>query len=258
MSQYWNSAAVWASPSYSELMHPQIQTVILVQCKGSAYLTSSLSDCIRCPPHPQFSDRTQPLGEPTKLLHCDGKYVPGILNLGEGQALQKEAFKTLCEVLLLLTWSIPDLDRHQQVLRSRSIKLHSSLFWIPAGSSTPSQMQANHQEVLLLVTGQLEHSEQYTHKSLHRQGICASWKTGDTSDRIHAVNPRKVQGQEELVSQLPMNTQITEPLQERDTPPPFTCEWLPWHRELCHGDKVSGRQNFTLLWKGLRNLWNSC
>lgn len=122
----------------------------------------------------------------------------------------------------------------QQLLRSRSLRL---LFWFFGSLQglqppNPNRCRANHQEVLLLVTGQLDHSEQFTHKLLHRQEICTRWKMGDVGDRICVVNPRKVQGQEELVSQLPMNTPITEPLKEKDTPPPIICECLLWDREL--------------------------
>lgn len=203
-------------------------------CKGSAYLTPSLSVYQVSTLLPSSQQELSLWGEPTKLLHCDGKYVPGILNpgIGHGLALHKEAFKILCEVLLLLTWSIPRLNRHSS-FSDLDLSDCSSLFWIHAEPSTPNLhiCRANHQEVLLLVTA-LDHSKQYTHKLLHRQGICASWKMGDTGDRTCVVNPRKVQGQEELVSQLPMNTPITEPLQEKDTPPPLTCKCLLWHREL--------------------------
>lgn len=184
-------------------------------------------------------------GEPTKPLHCDGKYVLGILKSWRRTGFTKGSVQDTLRVVLLLTWSIPDLDRHSS-FSDLELSKCSSLFWIPAGSSTPDlyRCRANHQEGLLPVTGQLDYSEQYTHKSLYRQGICASWKKGDTGHRICAVNPRKVQRQEELVSQLPMNTQITEPLWERDTPPPLTCECLLWHRELlmemrCQVGKIS-------------------
>lgn len=121
-----------------------------------------------------------------------GKNVPGVLSPGEGHALQKEDFKILCEELFLLTWSIPDLDRHFSFL-DLDLTNCSSHFWVHAESLAPNphRCRTNHQEGLLFVTEELNHSEQYTHKLSHRPGICASWKMGDTRDRICFVNPRK-------------------------------------------------------------------
>lgn len=216
-------------------MHPQrIQMVTLVHFVKAQHISRLHYQSVSGVVLPLGSQPELSLWrEPTRLLHCDGKYVPGKLNPGEGHALKNKGFQILCEVLLLLSWSIPDLDRHSS-FSDLDLSNCFSLFWIPAGSSSAPDLhryRANHQEALLFVTGQLDHSEQHTNKLLHRQEICASWKMGDTGDRC-VVNPKKIQGQEELVSQLPMNTQITEPLHERDTPPPLTCECLLQHGEL--------------------------
>lgn len=109
-------------------MHPQrIQMVILVHFVKARHISRLHYQSVSGVVLPLGSQPELSLwGEPTRLLHCDGKYVPGKLNPGEGHALKNKGFQILCEVLLLLSWSIPDLDR-QQLLRPRSIKLLFSI-----------------------------------------------------------------------------------------------------------------------------------
>lgn len=130
-------------------MHPQrIQMVILVQFVKAQHISHLHYQGVSGVLLPLTSQPELSLwGEPTKLLHCDGKYVSGILNPGEGQALQKEALKILCEVLLLLTWSIPCLDRHSS-FSDLDLSDCSSFLWIPVGLSIPDlhRCRANHQE----------------------------------------------------------------------------------------------------------------
>jgi len=103
---------------------------------------------------------------------------------GEGQALQEEKFKILCEELSLLTSSIPDLDRHTS-LSNLELSNSSSRFRVHAEplAPDPHRCRVSPQEVLLFATGELGNSEQHTHKLPHRPGICASWQMGDTDDR---------------------------------------------------------------------------
>lgn len=134
-------------------------------------------------------------------------------------------------MLLLLTWSIPDLDR-QSSFSDPDPQI--ALFWIPAGSSTPDlhRCRANTRKFYCLSQESWTTQSNTPTNYYIDKGYVLAGRQETLFDRIRVVKPRKVQGQEELVSQLPMNTQITEPLQEGDTPPPLTCKCLLWHREL--------------------------
>lgn len=106
---------------------------------------------------------------------ASGKNVPSIISPGKGQALQEEEFKTLCEKLLLLPWSIPDLERHTSFF-NLDLSNCSSHFWVHAGSLAPAphKCKVRHQEDSQFDTGELGHLEQHTHKLSLRPGTCAS------------------------------------------------------------------------------------
>lgn len=109
-------------------MHPQrIQMVTLVHFVKARHISRLHYQSVSGVVLPLGSQPELSLwGEPTRLLHCDGKYVPGKLNPGEGQALKNKGFQILCEVLLLQL-VYPRSGQTQQLLRPRSIELLFSI-----------------------------------------------------------------------------------------------------------------------------------
>lgn len=137
---------------------------------------------------------------------CTGsrKNVSGTLSTGEGQDLQEEEYEVACEELLLLTWSIPYLNRHTNFL-DLHLSNCSFNFWVPTGSLVPDPHKCS-----VSCTGELGHSGQHTHKLPHRPMICAGQRLGNTGDRECAYIQEKYR--EKNNRSLTFHWKITEPL----------------------------------------------
>lgn len=125
MSQYWISVAVWASPSYSELMQPKkIQMVILVHFVKTRHISRlHYQECIRCPPPPQFSARTQPLGRTYKASALWWKIYPWYIKSWRRPGFTKGRVQDTQWDAIAPHLVYPRSRPTQHLLRSRSIKL---------------------------------------------------------------------------------------------------------------------------------------
>lgn len=105
-----------ASPKNSD---GQFSTI----CKGSAYLTPSPSERIRCPPPPQFSARTQPLGRTYKASALWWKVCPWYIKILEKDRLYKRKRSRYSASGVAPHLVYPRSGQTQQLLRSRAIKM---------------------------------------------------------------------------------------------------------------------------------------
>lgn len=109
-------------------------------CKGSAYLTPSLSECIRCPPPPQFSARTQPLGRTYKAFALWWKIWPWYIKLWRRTGFTKGSIQDIHWGAIAPHLVCPRSGQTEQLLRSRSTNC-SFLDPCRVFSPRPSQMQ---------------------------------------------------------------------------------------------------------------------